>query len=102
MAKQNAPATETKEVAGTVPAPKVSKCEITRDEFAELASSFLVTFENDKIEPTSKQTLADPKNFSTGSFGWSAMDKLTFKLGGKNVKVQVSLNMTVVGSKDAE
>jgi hypothetical protein len=46
--------------------------------------------------------IADPKTFSTGSFGWYMNGKTTITVDGKPLPVQVGLNLTVVGSKDAE
>jgi hypothetical protein len=45
-------------------------------------------------------TLAQVKEFSTGSFGWHHGDKVTVKVGDTLVKVQVGLTLTVIGSKD--
>jgi hypothetical protein len=43
---------------------------------------------------------ADAREFSTGSVGWYATEKVTVTIGGKEVKCQVGLSLTVVGSKD--
>lgn len=86
---------------------KKTKCELTRDEFAEIAKDILVTFESECFEPN-KQTLAEPKNFKAdgdgkASFGWGVNDKLEIKLSnGKKVKLQVGLNLVVIGSKEAD
>jgi len=40
--------------------------------------------------------------FSTGSFGWYYNGKTTVMVDGKPLSVQVGLNLTVVGSKEAE
>lgn len=42
----------------------------------------------------------DAKTFSTGSFGFGSSDKMTVMIGGIPVKCQVSLNITVIGSKE--
>jgi hypothetical protein len=43
---------------------------------------------------------ADPKEFSTGSLGWYCNGKLTVVVNGVLCKVQIGLNLTVVGSKE--
>lgn len=45
---------------------------------------------------------ADVKAFSTGSFGWNINGKTTITVDGKALPVQIGLNLTVVGSKEAE
>jgi hypothetical protein len=44
--------------------------------------------------------LAAPKEFSTGSLGWYLNGKVSLKVGDEPVKVQVGLNLTIVGSKE--
>ena len=46
-------------------------------------------------------TLADVKEFSTGSFGWYLNGKIVVNVDGKPCSVQVGMNLTVVGSKEA-
>ena len=41
------------------------------------------------------------KAFSTGSFGWYLNGKTTVMVDGKAVSVQIGLNLTLVGSKEA-
>jgi hypothetical protein len=45
--------------------------------------------------------LAEVKQFSTGSFGWYMNGKTVVTVDGKTVSVQIGMNMTVVGSKEA-
>ncbi len=45
--------------------------------------------------------VAEPKGFSTGSFGWYLNGKVTLTIDGKAVPVQIGANFTVVGSKEA-
>jgi len=45
--------------------------------------------------------LAEVKTFSTGSFGWYMNGKTVVTIDGKPVSVQIGMNLTVVGSKDA-
>lgn len=46
--------------------------------------------------------LAIPKTFSTGSLGWNVNAKMPVVIDGKAVMVQVGLNLTIIGSKEAE
>jgi len=41
-----------------------------------------------------------PKEFSTGSLGWYAGQKIDVQLNGETVRVQVGINLTIVGSKE--
>jgi len=41
------------------------------------------------------------KEFSTGSFGWYLNGKIVVTVDGKPCSVQVGMNLTVVGSKEA-
>lgn len=68
-------------------------CPIERGEFREHATP--VTFE---IAGT--PVSADPREFSTGSFGWYYTGKVNIVVNGKTLPVQVGCNLTVVGSKD--
>lgn len=75
---------------------KKTDCPVTREQFRELAKSLEV-----RIGTDGPVKHATPKEFSTGSFGWYAGDKIELKIGDAVVKVQVGINLTVVGSKDA-
>lgn len=87
MAKKT-PATAGKEKAKTV-------CPVSRAEFLKNAKPVELTING--------QTLyADPKEFSTGSFGWHANGKITFKVGDTPVTAQMGLLFTAVGSKETE
>jgi hypothetical protein len=44
---------------------------------------------------------AEVKEFSTGSFGWNVNAKTVIEVGGRRLPVQVGLNLTVIGSKEA-
>lgn len=46
-----------------------------------------------------QEVTADPREFSTGSFGWCVNQKVTLDVGGIRVTCQVTANVTVVGSK---
>ena len=69
-------------------------CPIERAEF--LSNAQAVTFEIAGTNVT-----ADPKEFSTGSFGWYFSGKVSIEVNGKKLPVQVGCNLTVVGSKGA-
>ncbi len=43
----------------------------------------------------------DPREFSSGSFGWFASEKLNVPVGNERVRCQLSLNVTVIGSKNS-
>jgi hypothetical protein len=84
MAKKNATAIATP-----------TKCPITRAQFTKAATPLSVRIGD-------RDLVAGVKNpFSTGSFGWSVgNEKLVIKIDGVPCKVQVGLNLTVVGSKE--
>jgi hypothetical protein len=69
-------------------------CPIDRGDFLKSASA--VTFEIAGTPVT-----AEPREFSTGSFGWYFTGKVNIEVNGKKLPVQVGCNLTVVGSKDA-
>ena len=75
------------------PAAK-AQAPISLEDFMATAQPVVVSFGGG-----TQLLLANPKRFSTGSFGWFAGDKAIFKVGEKPVRVQVGLNITVVGSK---
>ncbi len=68
-------------------------CPVTRTQFTEKAEPL-------KVVINGQELLADVKEFSTGSFGWYLNGKILVPIDGKNVSVQVGMNMTVVGSKE--
>lgn len=70
-------------------------CPITKTQFIEKAEAVKITINGQEL-------VADKKEFSTGSFGWYQNGKVTITVDGKTLSVQVGLNLTVVGSKDAE
>lgn len=88
MAKSKTPAQPQ-----TTEAPKESKCPISREQFRKDAKPLVVVVDG-------KQIIANAKEFSTGSLGWYAGDKVVVTIDGVPVKVQVGINLTVVGSKD--
>jgi len=70
-------------------------CPVTRAQFTEKAEPL-------KVVINGQELLAEVKEFSTGSFGWYLNGKILVPIDGKNVSVQIGMNMAVVGSKDAE
>ena len=68
-------------------------CAVSRDEFREHAKDLPVQI--DGINLT-----AEAKEFSTKSLGWNASEKREIPLNGKTVKVQIGLNVTIIGSKE--
>lgn len=70
-------------------------CTVSRDEFTRQATALEVLIGDSGYQ-------AEPKQFSTGSFGWFANGKATIAVGGKPVKCQVNLTITAIGSKEAK
>ncbi|MFL5340652.1 MAG: hypothetical protein ACJ8F7_10920 [Gemmataceae bacterium] len=68
-------------------------CPITRDEFRQHAQEI-------KVAIGDRSFTAKPKEFSTGSLGWNINDKITIQINGKDVTLQVGMNLTIVGSKE--
>jgi len=70
-------------------------CPVTRPQFLEKAEAVKVTINGQEMT-------ADKREFSTGSFGWYINGKVNITVDGKSVPVQIGLNLTVVGSKEAD
>lgn len=68
------------------------KCPMGRDTFEAEARPIKILIGDQGI-------LADPKVFSTGSFGWYGTGKVMAEVDGIPVKAQVTINITVIGSK---
>ena len=80
--------------AKTATPAKKTECPITRDQFGEQAKGITVVIDG-------RTMTADPKEFSTGSMGWNINDKADVRLAdGTSVRVQIGVNLTVIGSKD--
>lgn len=71
-----------------------SACPLSQAQFLELAKPLKVTVQGQDM-------LADVKAFSTGSFGWYLTGKTLVEIDGKMLSVQIGMNLTVVGSKEA-
>ena len=72
-----------------------SACPVSRTQFLEKAEAI-------KVVINGQELIADKREFSTGSFGWYYNGKISVTLDGKPLSIQVGLNLTVVGSKEAE
>lgn len=72
-----------------------STCPLSRAQFSEKAEPV-------KVVINGQEMLAEVKEFSTGSFGWNLNAKTIVTVDGKPLSVQIGMNLTVVGSKDAE
>lgn len=68
-------------------------CPITRTQFTEKATPLKVVINGQELS-------AEVKEFSTGSFGWYLNGKIQVPVDGKNVSVQIGMNLTIVGSKE--
>jgi len=69
-------------------------CPVSRDDFRNKAEAVTVVINGVEME-------AMPKEFSTGSFGWYLTGKTLLAVGEKKVNVQIGLNLTAIGSKEA-
>ncbi len=72
-----------------------SPCPVTRPQFLEKAEAV-------KLVINGQEIVADKREFSTGSFGWYYNGKVSITVDGKPLSVQCGINLTVVGSKEAE
>ncbi len=72
-----------------------SPCPVSLSQFLEKAEPL-------KVVINGQEMLAEVKSFSTGSFGWYINGKTLVTVDGKPVSVQIGMNLTVVGSKEAE
>jgi hypothetical protein len=71
-----------------------SSCPLSQAKFLEKAEPL-------KVSINGQEMLAEVKSFSTGSFGWYLNGKTTVMVDGKPVSVQIGMNLTIVGSKEA-
>lgn len=78
----------------TMPRMAKSACPLSQAQFLEKAEPL-------KVGIHGQEMLAEVKSFSTGSFGWYLNGKTTVMVDGKAVSVQIGMNLTIVGSKDA-
>ena len=73
--------------------PPKTTCPISRKDF--LANAKPIT-----IDLGGYPVTAEPREFSTGSFGWYVNAKSPIEVDGKKLSVQIGMNMIVVGSKE--
>jgi hypothetical protein len=72
---------------------KKTTCPISRGQFREKAKPVTVNIAG--VPQT-----AEVKEFSTGSIGWFLNGKTTIEIDGVPVSVQISMSLTIVGSKE--
>ena len=72
-----------------------SPCPLSKTQFIDKAEPV-------KIVINGQEIIADKREFSSGSFGWYYNGKINITVDGKPLSVQIGLNLTVVGSKEAE
>jgi hypothetical protein len=72
-----------------------SPCPISKTQFIDKAEAV-------KVVINGQEVIAEKREFSTGSFGWYHNGKINITVDGKPLSIQVGLNLTVVGSKEAE
>ncbi len=75
--------------------PPKTTCPISR-------ADFLAKAEPLKIDIGGAILIAEPREFSTGSFGWYVNSKTTVTVDGKPLSIQAGMNLIVVGSKEAK
>src|SRR5262249_1201526 len=71
---------------------RTTTCTLARAQFAGTAKPVTVAINTHQLS-------ASPKEFSTGSCGWYANGKVQMVVDGMPVQCQVSLSVTVIGSK---
>jgi hypothetical protein len=76
--------------------PPKTTCPISRPDFLAKAEPLKIDLGNGQV------LHAEPREFSTGSFGWYVNSKATITVDGKPLSVQVGMNLIVVGSKEAK
>lgn len=82
---------------------KKTECAISRAEFNDKAKPILLkgVYDGAGANPQEFSLALAPGDFSTGSFGWkTAGEKATLVINGKTVRIQLGINLTVVGSKE--
>ncbi len=72
---------------------KKTVCPLSRHQFNSDAKGVVVTIGGQSM-------VAEPKVFSSGSFGWFVQGSVTVMVGDTPVKAQVGLNVVVANSKD--
>lgn len=71
-------------------------CPVSRDQFNQHAAPMKVVVGNQAVG------IAEPRQFSSGSMGWYYGGKMQVEIDGVLCTVQVGVNLTLVGSKEAQ
>lgn len=71
---------------------KKTTCPLTLKQFVDKAEPIVLKIGDQTIH-------LDPREFSSGSFGWGFSGKVVLDTCGKPCKVQCSMNLVLVGSK---
>ena len=87
-------------VAAIASAPIASAVAISEADQDRLAA-LLAQAEDISAGKTVGELLLDPREFSSGSFGWFASEKVAIPVGKDRVRCQLSINVTVIGSKNS-
>ena len=75
--------------------PPKTSCPVSLTQFTANAEPL-------KVVINGQEMLSEVKTFSTGSFGWYMNGKTVVSIDGKALSVQIGMNLTVVGSKEAQ
>jgi hypothetical protein len=76
----------------TTPRGRRTRCPVTRERFRAIAQGLPIQVGKAKV-------LAEPKEFHTGSFGWYSGDQVILYFDGQRTKCQLSVSVTIIGSK---
>jgi hypothetical protein len=85
---------------GTGFGSKRTPCPVSRQDFAAHATKLVVTIREHGSSDTIAELVLDPKEFSTGSLGYYASEKVDIPIHGRLVKTQAGITLTLVNSKD--
>jgi len=77
-----------------MPGIRKTVCALTREQFRLQAVDLPVQIDGISLDAAAKE-------FSTGSLGWNLSEKRDLKVGDTTVRVQIGLNVTIIGSKEA-
>lgn len=72
---------------------KPIECPLSREEFRLAAKGLRCRFGD-------KEIVVDPKEFGSGSLGWFTNEKFVLEVGGIPAKVQATVSVTLIGSKN--
>lgn len=77
--------------------PKVRPA-LTDDEFLAWGKPLVVTIHEEGSDSKTVLMLV-ARRFASGGFGWHGQEKATFPVGNVAVRVQIGVNVNVIGSK---